>query len=90
VSRFGGAWPRAWHHDHPRTNVAGSTPAVRARERARVAFEVHGYDFGGLVDGSARDHASVFVNGGRRGLEIELSPDDLIAALGAAVAPIAR
>jgi Cys-tRNA(Pro)/Cys-tRNA(Cys) deacylase len=43
-----------------------------------------------VVDASAREHASVFVNGGRRGLEIELSPDDLIKALGAAVAAIAR
>jgi Cys-tRNA(Pro)/Cys-tRNA(Cys) deacylase len=37
-----------------------------------------------------RDHASVLVNGGRRGLEIELAPDDLIKALNATVAAIAR
>ena len=43
-----------------------------------------------IVDGSVRVHASVFVNGGRRGLEIELSPDALIRALGAKVATIAR
>jgi prolyl-tRNA editing enzyme YbaK/EbsC (Cys-tRNA(Pro) deacylase) len=35
-----------------------------------------------------RTHASVFVNGGRRGLE--LSPDDLIRALEAKVPAIAR
>jgi Cys-tRNA(Pro)/Cys-tRNA(Cys) deacylase len=43
-----------------------------------------------VVDASVRAHASVFVNGGRRGLEIELTPADLIAALDATVAPIAR
>jgi Cys-tRNA(Pro)/Cys-tRNA(Cys) deacylase len=43
-----------------------------------------------VVDASVREHASVFVNGGRRGLEIELAPDDLIRALGATVAAIAR
>jgi Cys-tRNA(Pro)/Cys-tRNA(Cys) deacylase len=43
-----------------------------------------------VVDGSVRDHSSVFVNGGRRGLEIELAPDALIEALAAEVAPIAR
>ena len=43
-----------------------------------------------IVDGSVRVHASVFVNGGRRGLEIELSPDALIRALGAKVAAITR
>jgi Cys-tRNA(Pro)/Cys-tRNA(Cys) deacylase len=43
-----------------------------------------------VVDGSVLQHASVFVNGGRRGLEIELRPQDLTAALDATVAPIAR
>ncbi len=43
-----------------------------------------------VVDASVRAHESVFVNGGRRGLEIELAPDDLIEALGAKVAAIAR
>jgi Cys-tRNA(Pro)/Cys-tRNA(Cys) deacylase len=43
-----------------------------------------------VVDRSVLEHATVFVNGGRRGLEIELDPNDLIAALGAIVAPIAR
>jgi Cys-tRNA(Pro)/Cys-tRNA(Cys) deacylase len=43
-----------------------------------------------VVDASALEHASLFVNGGRRGLEIELTPADLIRALDASVAPIAR
>ncbi|HYZ25647.1 MAG TPA: Cys-tRNA(Pro) deacylase [Geminicoccaceae bacterium] len=43
-----------------------------------------------VVDRSVLDHVSVFVNGGRRGLEIELAPRDLIAALDATVAAITR
>jgi Cys-tRNA(Pro)/Cys-tRNA(Cys) deacylase len=43
-----------------------------------------------VVDRSVLEHQSVFVNGGRRGLEIELTPQDLIAALAATVAAIVR
>ncbi|WP_434993208.1 Cys-tRNA(Pro) deacylase [Arthrobacter sp. Ld5] len=42
-----------------------------------------------VVDRSALDHASVFVSGGRRGLDIELAPADLVAVTHALVAPIA-
>lgn len=43
-----------------------------------------------VVDRSVRDHDTVYVNGGRRGLQIELSPDDLIRALNASLADLAR
>jgi Cys-tRNA(Pro)/Cys-tRNA(Cys) deacylase len=43
-----------------------------------------------VVDGSVRQHRSMFVNGGRRGLQIEIDPAALIEALEAEVAPIAR
>ena len=65
------------------------------------AERITGYKVGGVspfgqkrksptvLDAAALDHALVFVNGGQRGLQAELSPKDLIAALGATVADIA-
>lgn len=43
-----------------------------------------------FVDQSAGNHASIHVSAGRRGLELELSPDTLIACTGASLAAIAR
>ncbi len=42
-----------------------------------------------LVDASALEHETVFVSAGRRGLELELDPCDLVLLTGAAVAAIA-
>jgi Cys-tRNA(Pro)/Cys-tRNA(Cys) deacylase len=42
-----------------------------------------------VVDESARAHETVYVSAGRRGLELELAPGDLVALTGAVVAPIA-
>jgi Cys-tRNA(Pro)/Cys-tRNA(Cys) deacylase len=42
-----------------------------------------------VVDASALELPSMFCSAGRRGLEVELSPGDLIRAVGATVAPIA-
>jgi Cys-tRNA(Pro)/Cys-tRNA(Cys) deacylase len=43
-----------------------------------------------VVDASAENFDTVFCSAGRRGLQIELAPADLIRAAGATVAPIAR
>ena len=43
-----------------------------------------------VLDDSALGHATVFVSGGRRGLDLELSPADLVRATGATTAPIRR
>jgi Cys-tRNA(Pro)/Cys-tRNA(Cys) deacylase len=42
------------------------------------------------VDTSASGFATIFVSGGRRGLQVELTPGDLLRIGGAAAAPIAR
>ncbi|UYQ61597.1 Cys-tRNA(Pro) deacylase [Streptomyces peucetius] len=43
-----------------------------------------------VVDASASAHETVCVSAGRRGLEVELSPTDLVALTSATVSPIAR
>ena len=43
-----------------------------------------------LVDETALGHATVFVSAGRRGLEIELDPADLVALTRAEVRPLQR
>lgn len=41
-----------------------------------------------FIDTTAQEFPTIFVSAGRRGLEIELSPEDLRALTGAAFAPI--
>ena len=43
-----------------------------------------------VLDDSALDHDTVFVSGGRRGLDLELAPADLARATSATTAPIRR
>lgn len=43
-----------------------------------------------VLDASAEAFPSVYVSGGRRGLEIEVAPADLVAVLAAVVADVAR
>lgn len=67
---------------------------------ARAAERLTGYVVGGIspfgqkkllptvVDTSALEHDTVFVSGGKRGLDIEISPRALLDVLGAVSAPI--
>lgn len=43
-----------------------------------------------VLDASALDHATILVSGGRRGLDVELAPADLVRLLAAGTAPITR
>ncbi|EJW10448.1 Cys-tRNA(Pro) deacylase YbaK [Rhodovulum sp. PH10] len=57
-------------------HVGGISPFGQ-KKRARV-----------FVEESALAHETVILNGGRRGLQVELSPQNLVAALGATAAPL--
>ena len=59
--------------------VAGGISPVGQRKRLPV-----------VVDASAMGFGTVFCSAGRRGLEIELAPADLVRAAGATVASISR
>jgi Cys-tRNA(Pro)/Cys-tRNA(Cys) deacylase len=74
----------------------------RARMADRAQAErTTGYVTGGIspfgqrrslpthLDESARAHEQIMVSAGRRGLQIELSPDDFVRLTGASVHPIA-
>jgi Cys-tRNA(Pro)/Cys-tRNA(Cys) deacylase len=43
-----------------------------------------------ILDATALDHPTVFVSAGRRGLDLEVAPADLVRVTGATVAPIGR
>lgn len=80
--------------------------AVGGRKAAmadpRAAERSTGYVVGGIsplgqkrahptvVDATALDHPTVFVSAGRRGLEVELAPADLVRLTAAVTAPIRR
>ena len=79
--------------------VGGSRAAmadVAAAERAT------GYVAGGIspigqkrahptvLDRTAPEHTTIFVSAGRRGLDLEIAPDDLVRVTRAIVAPIGR
>ncbi|TCC33626.1 Cys-tRNA(Pro) deacylase [Kribbella sindirgiensis] len=80
--------------------AAGGKKAVMADPAA--AERTTGYVVGGIspigqkralptvVDSTAADHPTVYVSGGRRGLDIGLSPVDLITVTKARTAAIAR
>jgi Cys-tRNA(Pro)/Cys-tRNA(Cys) deacylase len=59
--------------------VVGGTSPLGQRQALRT-----------VVDATAAGHTTVFVSGGRRGLDVELAPVDLVRLTGAVVAAIAR
>jgi Cys-tRNA(Pro)/Cys-tRNA(Cys) deacylase len=59
--------------------VVGGISPLGQRKRLRV-----------VIDSTALEFPTVYCSGGRRGLEIELAPGDLVRAANATVAPIAR
>jgi Cys-tRNA(Pro)/Cys-tRNA(Cys) deacylase len=80
--------------------AVGAKKAVMADPAA--AERATGYVVGGIspfgqktrhrtvVDSTALDYGTVFVSAGRRGLQAEVAPADLIALTGATTAPIGR
>jgi len=59
--------------------VTGGISPLGQRRRLRV-----------VIDATALEFPTVYCSGGRRGLEIELAPGDLVRAANATVAPISR
>ncbi|MCH8612483.1 Cys-tRNA(Pro) deacylase [Arsenicicoccus dermatophilus] len=82
--------------------LAATVGAKRAQLADPAAERSSGYVVGGIspigqrralptvLDVSALDHDTILVSGGRRGLDLELSPADLVTVTRARTAPIAR
>lgn len=79
--------------------LGGSRAAMADRAAAERAT---GYVVGGIspvgqkrphptvVDTTALDHPTIYVSAGRRGLDLELAPADLVAVTGATTAEVGR
>lgn len=50
------------------------TPAVNIAKKAKIAYTLHSYTHD---PASVESFPTIYVSAGRRGLEIELSPNDL-------------
>ena len=86
-----------------RATVALDRAGGKAAEMMRPADaeRITGYHVGGIspfgqkracpviLDAGAMDHPKVFVNGGQRGVQVELVPADIIRVLSAKTAAIA-
>lgn len=81
--------------------LAAAASGKKAKMLAVAAAErLTGYVVGGIspigqrtvsptyIDRSALDHTTIFVSGGRRGLDIEINPKDLMTVTGARTAHI--
>lgn len=82
--------------------LAAATGGKRAKMAdAAAAQRATGYVLGGIsplgqrsrlpvvIDASARQFETIYCSGGRRGLEVELAPADLVRLTSATLAPIA-
>lgn len=86
----------------PRRLAAAAGASRASLADARVAERATGSVIGGIsplaprrplpvvVDAAAMEHATILVSAGRRGLQIELAPGDLVRLCGATVAAISR
>ncbi|MGH1483857.1 MAG: Cys-tRNA(Pro) deacylase [Geminicoccales bacterium] len=75
-----------------RAAMASITEAERASGYVKGGISPFGQrqKLQAVIDRTIENHETVFVNGGKRGLQIELAPQDLIAGLDAILADLAR